>query len=257
VTLFLTVLFAVSAAVAAPAAPPATAAVAIPMEDVYAKGETLDFTVSYMKVAGGTGRMTIAPGENNTWRITSTVKSGGGLARFFKIRDEIETVVDRKDFSTLRYVKRLDERGDKIEEITTIEDGIASRKRKKIKKVPVPRPVYDPFSVIYHFRRLELAPGKMYEFDLISDGKLYQVHGRVVRREKVTTPLGTFDALLVEPQMASAGVQREERLFIWYSDDERRLPLRIRTEVKFGSVTATLKSVTAGVTSTEPPNLPR
>jgi hypothetical protein len=97
----------------------------------------------------------------------------------------------------------------------------------------------------------------MYEFTLISDGKIYAVHGRVMKREKVTTPVGTFDALLVEPQMASGGVQREERLYIWYSDDERRLPLRIRTEVKFGSVTATLKSVTSGVTSIDPPALPK
>jgi hypothetical protein len=233
------------------------ASIAGPVEKIYAEGETLDYTVTWMKVAGGTARMTIAPESEGRYRITSVVKSGGGLARFVKVRDEIETIVDRSDFSTLRYSKRLDERGDKMEEVTTIEDGIASRKRKKIRKIPVPRPVYDPFSVIYYFRTLELAPGKTYEFDLISDGKLYTVHARVVRREKVTTPAGTFDALLVEPQMASAGVQREERLYIWYSDDERRLPVRIRTEVKFGSVTATLKSVTAGVTSVDPPNLPR
>jgi hypothetical protein len=257
VTFLLAALLAVSAAMAAPAAKPSEEKTPAPIIENYAAGETLDYTVTWMKVAGGTARMTIAPDGDANWRITSVARSGGGLARFIKVRDEIETIVDRKDFSTLRYSKRLDERGDKMEEVTTIEDGVASRKRKKIRKVPVPRPVYDPISVIYHFRTLELAPGKMYEFTLISDGKLYTVHGRVVRREKVTTPAGTFDALLVEPEMASAGVQREERLFIWYSDDERRLPLRIRTEVKFGSVTATLKSVTAGVTSIDPPVLPK
>ena len=232
------------------------ASIAGPVEKTYAKGETLDYTVTWMKVAGGTARMTISENDGK-YRITSVVKSGGGLARFVKVRDEIETIVDSTDFSTLRYSKHLDERGDKMEEVTTIEDGIASRKRKKVRKTPVPRPVYDPISVIYYFRTLELAPGKTYEFDLISDGKLYTVHARVVRREKVTTPAGTFDTLLVEPQMASAGVQREEQLFIWYTDDERRLPVRIRTEVKFGSVTATLKSITAGVSSIDPPALPR
>lgn len=255
-TFLLAVLFAVSAAVA-----PAQASMAEPQPhpvvESWTKGETLDYTVNWMKVVGGTARMTVAPEGESKWRITSVAKSGGGLARFVKVRDEIETIVDRSDFSTLRYTKKLDERGDKELEVTTIEDGVASRKRKKTRKIPVPRPVYDPISVIYHFRTLELAPGKMYEFELISDGKLYTVHGRVVKREKVTTPAGTFDALMVEPQMASAGVQREERLFIWYSDDERRLPLRIRTEVKFGSVTATLKSVTAGVTSIDPPMLPK
>jgi hypothetical protein len=234
----------------------AAASIAGPVEKTYSAGETLDYTVTWMKVAGGTARMTISE-KDGKYRITSVVKSGGGLARFVKVRDEIETIVDAGDFSTLRYSKHLDERGDKMEEVTTIEEGVASRKRKKVRKVQVPRPVYDPISVIYYFRTLELAPGKTYEFDLISDGKLYTVHARVVRREKVTTPAGTFDTLLVEPQMASAGVQREEQLFIWYTDDDRRLPVRIRTEVKFGSVTATLKSITAGVTSIDPPALPR
>ncbi len=229
-----------------------TTAVAAPVEQTYAQGETLDYTLTWMKVTGGVARMTIAPSGDSLYRITSVARSTGGISRLFKVRDEIETTVDRSDFSTISYVKRLDERGDKMLETTTIENGVATRKRKKIKKIPVPRPVFDPISVIYYFRTLELAPGKSYELTLISDGKLYTVHARVIRRENVTTPAGTFSALLVEPEMVSSGVQREERLFIWYSDDERHLPLRIRTEVKFGSVTATLKSVSPGVAATDP-----
>ena len=231
----------------------ATAAISGPVTETYVRGETLDYTLAWMKVSGGHARMTISPADDTHYRITSVARSSGGIARLFKVRDEIETTVDRSDFSTVRYIKRLDERGDKMVETTTIEDGVATRKRKKIKKVPVPRPIFDPISVIYYFRTLELSPGKSYELNLISDGKLYTVHARVIRRENVQTPAGTFSTLLVEPEMVSAGVQREERLFIWYSDDERHLPVRIRTEVKFGSVTATLKSVTAGVTSTDPP----
>ena len=230
----------------------AAAAITGPGDQTYVRGETLDYTLAWMKVTGGTARMTISPANDSLYRITSVARSTGGIARLFKVRDEIETTVDRSDFSTISYVKRLDERGDKMVETTTIEDGVATRKRKKIKKVQVPRPVYDPISVIYYFRTLELAPGKSYELNLISDGKLYTVHARVIRRETVQTPAGTFNALLVEPQMISGGVQREERLFIWYSDDERHLPVRIRTEVKFGSVTATLRAVTPGVTSTDP-----
>lgn len=253
-TFLLAALFAVTTAVT----PAVSAPTAAPVDQTFAKGETLDYTLTWMKVTGGTGRMTIAPADDDSrYRITSVARSGGSLSRFFKVRDEIETLVARSDFSTLSYIKHLDERGDKMEEVTTIEDGVASRKRKKIRKTPVPRPVFDPISVIYYFRTLELAPGKSYEMNLISDGKLYTVHARVVRREQVQTPAGTFNALLVEPQMASGGVQREERLFIWYSDDERHVPVRIRTEVKFGSVTATLRSVTAGVTSIDPPALAR
>ena len=227
-----------------------------PVETTFLAGETLDYTLTWMKVTGGTARMTISPVEEKTaFRITSVARSGGGLGRLVKVRDRIVTTVAREDFSTLRIVKDLDERGNKLQETTVIDDGVATRKRKHLRKLPVPRPVLDPISVIYHLRTLDLSPGKAYDFTLYADLKLYDVHARVIRREVVQTPAGTFNCVLIEPDMKNAGVAREERLFIWYSDDDRRLPVRIRTEVKFGSVTATLRAVQGGVDSIEAPAL--
>ena len=226
-----------------------------PVEQKFADGETLDYTLTWLKVTGGTARMTIQPADDNSFRITSVARSSASFSRFFKVRDEIETTVARSDFSTLRYVKRLDEDGDKHEEVTVIEDGVATRTRKKVKKTRVPRPIFDPISIIYQLRTRDLSPGKTHDFELIADGKLYVVHARVVRREKVTTPAGTFDCVRVEPEMLSGGVSRDERLFIWYTDDDRKLPVRIRTEIKVGAITATLRAFSPGVTSSEPPVL--
>jgi Protein of unknown function (DUF3108) len=227
-----------------------------PVEQRFLEGETLDYTLRWLKVTGGSARMTISPIDNGSrYRITSVAKSSPGFSRFFKVRDEIETIVDRSDFSTVRYVKRLDEDGDKIEETTVIEDGIATRTRKKVKKIPVPRPVMDPISVIDFLRTNDLSVGKSYDLELIADGKRYTVHARVVRREKVETPLGVFDCVRVEPRMVSGGVEREEKLFIWYTNDERKIPVRIRTEVKVGAITATLRAVSSGVSSIDPPTL--
>jgi Protein of unknown function (DUF3108) len=226
-----------------------------PVEQKFADGETLDYTLTWLKVTGGTARMTISADGEDSFRITSVARSSPSFSRFFKVRDEIETTVAKNDFSTLRYVKRLDEDGDKHEEVTVIEDGVATRTRLKVKKTRVPRPVFDPISVIYQLRTRDLSPGKAHDFELIADGKLYTVHAKVVRREKVQTPAGTFDCVRVEPEMVSGGVARDERLFIWYTDDERRLPVRIRTEIKVGAITATLRAFSSGVTSPEPPVL--
>ncbi len=219
----------------------------------FLSGETLDYDLKWLKISGGSARMTAGPLGDDRIRITSVGKSSPGFSRIFKVRDEIETIVSKEDFSTLRYTKRLDEQGDKIEETTTIEDGVATRKRRKIKKVDVPRPVFDPISIIYHLRTLDLSPGKTHDFTLIADGKVYNVHAVVVRREVVTTPAGRFNTVVIEPEMSAGGVDREERLWIWYSDDERKLPVRIRTEVNFGAITATLRAVRAGVGPIDPP----
>jgi hypothetical protein len=219
----------------------------------FLSGETLDYDLKWLRITGGSARMTIAPLDENRLRITSVGKSTPGFSRIFKVRDEIETIVARNDFSTLRYTKSLDEDGDKKVEVTTVEDGVATRRRKKVKSVRVPRPVFDPISLIYHIRTLDLAVGRTHQFSVVADAKVYTVHAVVVRKETLTTPAGRFNCLVVEPRMESGGVDREERMWIWYSDDERRLPVRIRTEVNFGAVTATLRGVSSAVGSIEPP----
>lgn len=237
-----------AATVTVPAAEPS------PVQQKFIAGETLDYNLTWLKITGGTARMTIEP-DGDTFRITCIAQSSPSFSRFYRVRDEIETTVAKEDFSTLRYVKRLDEDGDKMEEVTVIEDGVATRTRKKARKTRVSRPIFDPISVVYQLRTRDLTPGKSYDFDLIADGKLYTVHAKVVRREKVQTPAGTFDCVRVEPTMTTAGVQRQERLFLWYTDDERKIPVRIRTEVKIGAITATLRGTAAGVTSHDPPVL--
>jgi len=225
------------------------------VEQAFTKGETLDYSLTWLRVTGGTARMTVTQPADDHFVITSVAQSTPRFSRFFRVRDRVETTLAREDFSTLRYVKQLDEDGDQIEEVTTVENGIATRKRKKVKKVAVPRPVFDPISVIYYLRTVDLSPRKSHEITLVADGKVYTVHVRVVRRETIQTPAGRFATVMVEPQMKSGGVPRSERMFIWYSDDERRLPVRIRSEVKIGAITATLRGVQGGVISTDPPAL--
>jgi len=230
-----------------------TASAQAPRE-IFDAGETLDYNLHWVRVSGGAARMTIAPIENNRFRITSVGKSGTFFSRFFKVRDEIESIVDRETFSTLQYHKNLDEKGKRKYELTVVDEtrGIATRKGKTIK---IPRPVFDPISLMYYLRTLDLSPGREHEFTVLQDGKIYTVHASIVQRETVTTPAGTFQTVLVEPKMASQeGVSGDEqkRLLIWYTDDARHVPVRIRSDLNFGSITATLSAMRAGVTSTEP-----
>jgi uncharacterized protein DUF3108 len=224
------------------------------LKETYAGGETLDFDLSWSRISGGAARMTIAPIGPDRLRLTSVGKSGTFFSNFFKVRDEIESIVDRDDFSTIEYHKVLDERGKRKDELTVV-DQAKSVAFRKGKSIAVPRPVFDPLSLIYHIRTLDLAPGRAHEFTIIADGKVHTVRAEVVNRETIETAAGTFQTVVVEPKMeAQAGVFRDEqtRLLIWYSDDARHLPVRIRSDVKIGSITASLRAVRNGVDSIEP-----
>lgn len=227
----------------------------------FAKGETLDYDLTWLSVIGGGMRLTIV-GEGDQLRITSVAASDPTFAKIYKVRDEIESRVLRDSFSTVEYRKVLDENGKKREDTTTIDATrqIGTRIRKG--KAPatfhiVPPPPYlDPLSVVYRLRTVDLAPGKAYTYTVYADGNVYEMTVTVrPDRETLNTPFGTFKAVSVEPRMKGrGGLFRDDnsRLLIWYTDDARHLPLRIRSELKFGSITATLRVVSSGVKSIEP-----
>lgn len=218
----------------------------------FTRGETLDFTLEWLGISAGTARMTIGPssGDSSQLWITSIAETTSGFSHFFRVRDELESIVTRDDFSTVYYRKRLEE-GKRTKDETTVVDpahGIATRKGKTAR---VPKPVFDPISMIFYLRTLDLAVGRTYVFPVFADGKLYTLQADVARRERIETHLGSFDAFVVVPRSKVGGIFRDEdnKLTIWYSADARRLPLQLRSEVRFGAVTATLKRVRAGSVS--------
>ncbi|HEX9162519.1 MAG TPA: DUF3108 domain-containing protein [Thermoanaerobaculia bacterium] len=232
----------------------ASTAGAASLKATYAAGETLDYDLSWSRISGGAARMTISPVSAGRWRITSIGKSGTFFSKFFKVRDEIESIVGVDDFSTLQYHKVLLEGSKRKDELTIVDERnkVALRKGKA---VPVPQPVFDPLSLMYYVRGLDLTVGKVHEFTIVSDGKVYTVSAHVDGRETITTPAGTFNTIVVEPKMASeAGVFKDEqkKLLIWYSDDARHIPVRIRSDVKIGSIMVTLRDMKSGVDDIEP-----
>lgn len=230
-----------------------TGATANPLTQVYAEGETLDYDLQWLRITGGTARMTIQPLDEHRYRLSSVGKSGPSFSKIYKVRDEIATVVTRDTFSTLSYRKTLDENGDKTDRLTTVDTktGVATHRGDEF--LNVPPVVFDPLSLVYYMRGFELTPGKVLRFPILADGKLKDVEAVVTGRERITTALGTFDCVVVNPK-SDAGIFRDKqsKLLIWYSDDWRHLPVRIRSDVRWGSITASLRAVSGGVWSEEP-----
>jgi hypothetical protein len=67
---------------------------------------------------------------------------------------------------------------------------------------------------------------------------------RVLRRERITVPAGTFDAIVIQPVIKTKGVFSEEgRAELWLSDDERRLILQMKSRLSFGSIDLYLTNI--------------
>jgi hypothetical protein len=237
-----------------------TATVGAPADlDDYVKGETLDYNLTWLHVVGGSMRLSIGPSGIDRLHITSLATTDPTFAKIYKVHDQIESFVLRDSFCTISYEKTLNENG-KIKEDDTAIDPVtrnAQRIRGKDKRafhINPPPPYLDPLSVVYRLRMLDLTPGKVHTFTVYADGNVYSMTAAVRRdRETLQTPAGKFTCVSVEPKMKGrGGLFRDDnsRLIFWYTDDARHIPVKIQSELKFGSITATLRSARSGVTST-------
>ena len=55
--------------------------------------------------------------------------------------------------------------------------------------------------------------------------------------EEIKTPLGTFKTLRVQPTADAGVVKNRGNIWIWYTDDERHLPVQMRARLFWGTIT--------------------
>jgi hypothetical protein len=216
----------------------------------FGAGETLVYTLAWLKIEGG--EMTLATTREATpdgvpvHHVALTAESNDYVSKFYPVRDRYETWVDARDFQPLRFEKHAREgrySSDEVEEFDLSKRVATWREG----KTPLPTRVTDVISCFYYLRTQPLENGKSIDMEMYSRGKVYRISAAVLGREKVETEAGTFDTVKVQPAMReteSAEDRNKGQLFLWFSDDARRLPVMVRTIIKIGSVTARLKSFT-------------
>ena len=70
---------------------------------------------------------------------------------------------------------------------------------------------------------------------------------RVIGRQKIKVPAGRFDCVVVEPILKAGGIFKNKgRLVIWLTDDDRRMPVLMRSKVLIGSISVVLQEVRSG-----------
>lgn len=90
----------------------------------------------------------------------------------------------------------------------------------------------DDVSFIYFARTLPLEVGQTYTLDRYYSAAGNPVILKVLRRERITVPLGTFDTIVVRPIIRTGGLFGEGgEAELYFSDDARRILVQMRSKV--------------------------
>ncbi len=176
------------------------------------------------------------------------VRTNSFADAFYKVRTTVTSTLDSSFSKTLKYEKSQHE-GSTHREIFVEYDYKKKEARyfegNNITKItPIPGPVFDPLSIAYFFRLHSLVPGGKTTLPTCDGKKFMQVVVRTGKRERIKLPQGKIFAVGTSPEMENLGgvfnKSPKGMLEVWYTDDDRKVPVRVRSKVIVGSFTATL-----------------
>lgn len=232
----------------------------------FSPGETLTFDVTWSVFHAGQVTATLARVEGRspeTYEVVVTARSQGFVSVLFPVDNELRSLFDPRTLCSIQIQKKINEGRRHRDTRIVFEAGkklaILDERDPRDAAAPpkhaeneIPECVEDVVTAFYYVRREPLKVGQQIRLPINDGAKTYDVSVDVQAREQIETPLGRRAAFRVEPKVFRGLYKRPGRMLIWFSDDDQRLPLRIKASVSMGTITGTLKSVSPVPPGTTP-----
>jgi len=210
-------------------------------------GERMEFEVRFGRLKVGNAHMEVVALENlrgrTAWHTAFWVQGGNFL---YRVNDVYESWIDAETLSSLRFVQELEEGGKNTTrkfEIYPERSVFIQTNKKEWKEEPSVSNPLDDGSFLYFIRTIPLEVGKTYDFNRYFRPDRNPVRIKVLRKEKVRVPAGTFNAIVIQPVIKTKGIFSENgHAEIWLSDDDRHIMLQLKSRLSFGSLNLYLKS---------------
>jgi len=225
----------------------ATGTTTTPVSRPFVPGERLSYDVYFGAIKVGTGSMEVRgidtvrsrPAYHTAFRLN------GGIP-FYKVDDTFESWFATDDLASLRFnqdqnegTKERQHRYEIYPERRTYDDLSDQEPEQPSVADPL-----DDGSFVYFVRTVPLEIGQTYEFQRYFKPDRNPVTIRVMRRERVKVPAGTFDAIVIQPVIKTKGVFSESgHAELWISDDDKRVILQMKSQLSFGSLDLYLTNI--------------
>lgn len=214
-------------------------------------GESLRFSVQYGIIKAGSAWLEVPEvvdwNGRPSWRLVARAESNGFFDKMYKVRNRIESVWDQQERFSWRYFEDRHEGGYTANDTLTFFPDSAQVRYKDGRTYPIPPSVQDALSAFYFTRFQPLPLGGSVTFEYHASRKSVPLEVKILGRQRIKTPAGKFDCIVIEPMLKAGGIFKNKgRLVIWLTDDDRRIPVQMRSKVLIGSISVTLQEAKMG-----------
>lgn len=222
-------------------------------ERAFDVGEYFKLRIHYGVINAGYATLEVKDAVKNGKKVYHAIGKGytTGMSRFFfKVDDTYESYFDKETGNPYQFVRKIDEGGyiknqEGFIDQATDKIVVKDYKNKKQKVFAVPNNVQDIMSVFYYLRNHpnidKLKVGEAIAVDMFFDDETTKFKLKFIGRENLSTKYGTVPTMIFRPLVQSGRVfKEEESLNVWISDDDNKIPVRIKASLAVGSIKADL-----------------
>lgn len=230
-------------------------------------GETLLYDVRFERLifSGSIGDMKFSVSQPTAtpapllWLKVELISKGFFPALFgIKVHNQFSALVSAADFGLINSTTRRQEGKVNTEEKNYVlrDEGRVTYIRRDLANPSVPARVLetacpywvqDIISAIYFLRTQELKEGAVIALPITDYGQNYTVEAVIGKREEVKVDAGKFTTIKVETKAFGGKlIKKSGELFLWFSDDARRLPVKARIKLSGTTLNIELKKMLSG-----------
>lgn len=225
-------------------------------QSAFNTGEFFKFRIHYGLVNAGYATLEVKDATRSGKKVYHVVGRGyttGMTKFFFKVEDNYESYFDKVTGKPYQYVRKINEGGYTKNQEGFFNQGsntvlVKDYKHNTQKTISVTEDVQDIVSTFYYLRNHpdvnKLKVGESISVDMFFDDEVTKFKLKFIGRENISTKFGTVPTMIFRPYVQAGRVfKEEESLTVWISDDDNKIPMRIKADLAVGSLKADIEEI--------------
>jgi len=215
--------------------------------------QSLTYAVDWRVFPAGTTVLHLQQ-DGDQERVSATGDTLGAINLIYRVSDRFQSSFNRSTNCSAGFSKQLQEgrrqvntdlKFDYAHGKALLDEKNVVKGTSKHEEAPVGPCVTDLLSAIFYPESQTFTPGETFRFPIGDAVHTVVVTMHAEARETVRTPLGTYQTIRVQPTADAGVVKARGNIWIWYTDDDRHIPVQMRARLFWGTITFRLTAMDA------------
>jgi len=213
----------------------------------------LYYDVEWRLIDAGRAKLNWSAGSQPShpgWQINLHLESTGLVSKLYKVNDDYMAELGRE--LCVQNTHTVAHEGSRQRD-TVVHFDAGAKKASYLERdlashavlsldTDIPACVHDVVGGLFFLRTQNLEPGHSLEVPVSDGKKTVSARVDVQEREQIKVPVGTFKTIRCEAFLFNGKLYRRSgHLYVWLTDDARKLPVRIQVRLHFTIGTITLQ----------------